>query len=63
MTENLHDPWGDPQFEQEVRETAYFLWEFAGRPEGRERDYWFEALEKCLRKREADLALQRDPPT
>jgi hypothetical protein len=25
-----YDPWGDPQFENAVRETAYFLWEQAG---------------------------------
>lgn len=55
------DPWIDHEFEQSVRETAYFLWEQDGRPEGREQEYWFEALKRCLRERDAD-ALLREPP-
>ena len=51
------DPWIDPAFEQAVRETAYFLWEQDGRPEGREQDYWFKALERALRQRNADRDL------
>ena len=57
MTEIEHNPWGDPDFEQAVRETAYFLWEQDGRPLGRERDYWFEALERTLRQRQCDREL------
>jgi len=53
------DPWGDPVFEQTVRETAYFLWEQDGMPAGREQDYWFSALERCLQRRHSDLELQR----
>jgi hypothetical protein len=45
------DPWGDPAFEQAVRESAYFLWEQDGRPEGREHEYWYRALERNLRQR------------
>jgi len=60
------DPWIDRNFEAAVRDTAYFLWENDGRPQGREQDYWFAALEKCLRQREADAMLakginDRDP--
>ena len=51
------DPWVDPAFEQTVRDTAYFLWEQDGRPFGREQEYWFAALERCLRRRESDKAL------
>lgn len=51
------DPWIDPEFEQSVRDTAYFLWEQDGKPDGREQDYWFAALERCLRRRESDKAL------
>lgn len=29
--------------EQRKRELAYFLWERAGRPEGRSDEFWFEA--------------------
>ena len=57
-----NDPWRDLAFEQEVRETAYFFWEQDGQPEGQEKEYWFRALDRCLRKREADRALQDGPP-
>lgn len=50
------DPWANPAFEQSVRATAYFLWEKEGRPEGREQDYWFQALEQCLRQYREDKA-------
>lgn len=53
------DPWIDRNFEAAVRDTAYFLWESDGRPSGREKEYWFAALEKCLRQREADAMLAR----
>ncbi len=53
------DRWGDPKFEQAVRETAYFLWEQDGQPAGREQEYWFSALERCLQRRQSDLELQR----
>ena len=52
------DPWSDPAFELAVRETAYFLWEQDGKPEGRENDYWFRALERQLRQRNADRDLK-----
>lgn len=57
------DPWGSPAFEQAVRETAYFLWEQDGRPEGREEEYWFRALERSLRERNADGDIGRHPDT
>lgn len=56
------DPWVSLEFEEAVRETAYFLWESDGRPEGREQDYWFKALERCLRERNYNHALQEAPP-
>jgi hypothetical protein len=55
------DPWGDPAFEQAVRETAYFLWEQDGRPQGREQEYWYRALERTLRERNADNGLRQHP--
>ena len=59
MAENQQrDPWSDPAFELAVRETAYFLWEQDGKPEGRENDYWFRALERQLRQRNADRDLK-----
>lgn len=63
MSEQDVDPWVDPQFEQSVRDTAYFLWEHDGRPSGREQDYWFKALDRCLRQREADRSLAVSPPS
>ena len=59
MTDTTPNPWGDPAFEQAVRDTAYFLWEHDGRPEGREQDYWYAALEKCMLQREADKSLKQ----
>jgi hypothetical protein len=56
-----HDPWGDAEFERAVRETAYFLWEQGGRPQGREQEYWYRALERTLRERHADGAIRAKP--
>ncbi|MCP8885201.1 DUF2934 domain-containing protein [Devosia sp. XJ19-1] len=52
---------GDQDFEQRVRETAYFQWELDGRPEGAEKGCWFAALEGCLREREADHLRRQHP--
>jgi hypothetical protein len=35
-----------------IRETAYFIWEHEGRPNGRAEDHWLQAV--------AGLATQRD---
>ncbi len=43
----------DLDFEQNVRKAAYHLWEDDGRPDGREKDYWFKALQSMLDKRGA----------
>ena len=59
MSRSKPDPWTDPAFEQVVRDTAYFLWEHDGRPHGREQEYWFAALDRCLRQRDWDKALKR----
>jgi hypothetical protein len=61
VSTNGHDPWGDAEFEQAVRETAYFLWEQDGRPESREQDYWYRALERTLRERNADGVIGAEP--
>ena len=61
MSDFTDDRWGDPAFEQAVRETAYFLWEQDGKPEGREQEYWYRALEQTLRQRNADRSLQQAP--
>lgn len=61
MNERDFSAFDDPDFVQEVRETAYFLWEHAGKPNGQEQHYWFEALDRCLRTRQSDIALKSDP--
>jgi len=43
----------DLDFEQRIRQTAYHLWEDDGRPEGRETDYWFKAMDKLLASRKS----------
>jgi hypothetical protein len=41
----------DIDFEQSVRKAAYHLWEDDGRPFGKEKDYWFLAIEKLMAER------------
>jgi len=41
----------DLDFEQAVRQAAYRLWEADGRQDGREKEYWFKALEQELAAR------------
>jgi hypothetical protein len=52
-----------PLDEEEVRLTAYFLWEADGRPEGQEKHYWWRALEKIARQKANDVVLGRPPPS
>lgn len=40
--------------EQRIREKAFRLWEEAGRPEGQEEHFWFQA-EAAIREEEAKL--------
>jgi len=32
--------------EKDIQRAAYFLWEEAGRPEGRDQEFWFAARER-----------------
>lgn len=41
-------------FEQRVRDTAYFLWEAEGRPEGRDHEYWHRARVACMGQQSLD---------
>lgn len=50
------DDFIDLDFEQKVRQTAYQLWEADGRPDGREKDYWFQAIEREMAARQARVA-------
>jgi len=61
MAQNGPTLGGDPAFEHAVRETAYFLWEQDGRAQGRETDYWYRALERTLRERNADGLIGAEP--
>ena len=45
----------DMDFEQRVRQTAYHLWEDDGRPNGRETDYWFRAMQQLLNERDTAM--------
>ena len=49
-------------FDLEVRDTAYFLWEQAGRPEGRADEYWQQALEQHIRARAYQIWLREGRP-
>jgi hypothetical protein len=48
--------------EEEVRTTAYFLWEQDGRPDGRAEYYWWLALERVARRRANDALLGATGP-
>jgi hypothetical protein len=39
-----HPGMNDPLFEEEVRQEAYQLWERAGRPGGRDLEFWYLAV-------------------
>lgn len=45
-----------------IRNTAYFLWEQDGRPEGRSFDYWLRAKEMHLRQMAYDKWLAEGTP-
>jgi hypothetical protein len=48
--------------EDEIRRTAYFLWEQDGRPLGQDDHYWWAALEKIARTRSSDCLLRNSEP-
>lgn len=65
MTSSKDDSeFGQPpvDFTAAVRDTAYFLWEQDGRPEGRDDYYWHRALEQHLRTRAFDVWLKEGRP-
>lgn len=43
-----------PSLEQSISDTAYFLWENDGRPEGRDEEYWHRAREAWLGQQHLD---------
>jgi hypothetical protein len=51
MAPHYDDPQHIEGFEEAVRDTAYFLWEQAGRPDGRSDEFWYQALTIHVRER------------
>lgn len=51
MAPHYDDPQQIDGFREAVRDTAYFLWEQAGRPEGRSDEFWYKALAIHYRER------------
>jgi len=51
MAPHYDDPQHIEGFEEAVRDTAYFLWEQAGRPDGRSDEFWYKALAIHYRER------------
>lgn len=49
-------------FDLMVRDTAYFLWEQEGRPEGRADEFWYRALEDHFRARAYAIWLAEGRP-
>lgn len=50
------------QVAERIRQTAYFLWEQDGQPEGRAFDYWVRAKEMLLREMAYDKWLAEGTP-
>jgi hypothetical protein len=53
-------PSTDTNFEQSVRDAAYYMWENDGRPEGRDQEYWSRARESILGQRTMDRQFQEE---
>ena len=51
-----------PEEREWVRDTAYFLWIEAGRPEDRSLEFWREALEQHRRNKAFDIWLEEGQP-
>ncbi|GLQ55508.1 DUF2934 domain-containing protein [Devosia nitrariae] len=51
MAPHYDDPQQLDGFREAVRDTAYFLWEQAGKPEGRSDEFWYKALAIHYRER------------
>lgn len=49
-------------FDLIVRDTAYFLWEQEGRPDGRTDEFWYRALEEHFRARAYAIWLEEGRP-
>ena len=49
-------------FASEVKATAYLLWEQAGRPFGREGDFWYRAVDLHIQARANAEKLDQSPP-
>ena len=45
-----------------VRDTAYFLWVEAGRPDGRAQEFWRQAMEQFRRNKAFRLWLEEGQP-
>ncbi len=52
----------DTELAHAIRDTAYFLWEQDGRPEGHAVDYWLRAKEMHLRQLAYDRWLAEGSP-
>ncbi len=48
----------EPSVEQSIRDTAYYLWENDGRPEGRDEEYWHRARAAWLGQQGLDAGFE-----
>jgi len=62
MAQDQDDPQDLAGFDAQVRDTAYFLWEQDGRPEGAADQYWQRALEQHWRARAYAIWLKEGQP-
>ena len=57
----MPDTIADASIEELVRETAYFLWEQDGKPEGRDQEYWYRAQQRTQREPDAEGVIGQQP--
>lgn len=49
--------------EEQIRERAHALWELAGKPDGRDEEFWHEAKKEIKREtNDIDVVAQRPEP-
>jgi len=49
------------EIDERIRQYAYALWEAAGRPLGRDLDYWLQAEKEALDKKTAPAGMTASP--
>ncbi|MGY3450850.1 DUF2934 domain-containing protein [Bradyrhizobium sp. USDA 4353] len=57
------DQSSDTDLQDRIRERAHHLWEQAGRPDGREHEFWYQAEQDIAEMQELHDQATAPPPT